>query len=201
LRLADGSQVMLAPNSVLRRPSDYNERERRLELEGRAYFTVTHDSTRPFTVHTAGVVVYDLGTRFDVSAYPDGHTDVLVADGKVEVASAPAAQPVRLEVGQRARLDARGGLAVRSGVDLARALAWTEGKLVFSDTPLGDVKRQIERWYDVDVRLATAELGALRVTGTFDDEPVTLVLESVAQSLGLDLVRSGDGYRLSRAGP
>jgi transmembrane sensor len=195
LRLADGTQVMLAPGSVLRRPSDYGRRERRLELEGEAYFVVTHDAARPFTVHTSRLVARDLGTRFDVRAYPDeSTTDVLVAEGKVAVGGAV------LTAGQLARRGAAGDVAVRSGADVARLLAWTDGRLVFADTPLQEVERQLERWYDVDVRLASADLGRLRVTGAFEDEPVTEVLEAAARSLDLAVRRVGGVYELSRGG-
>jgi transmembrane sensor len=210
LRLADGTQVMLAPGSVLRRRSDYGQRERRLELEGQAYFVVTHDSTRPFTVHTRRVVARDLGTRFDVRAYGDeAVTDVLVAEGKVEVegrrpvASNPAVPeplpqaPSLLGIGQLARVDQRGELTVRSNVDLSQSLAWTEGRLVFNDTPLRDVERQLERWYDVDVRLTSVTMAGLRVSGRFDDEPVTQVLGAVARSLGLVVRSAAGGYELS----
>ncbi|MGH7717880.1 MAG: FecR family protein, partial [Gemmatimonadaceae bacterium] len=217
LRLTDGTQVTLAPGSVLRRSSDYGERERRLELEGEAYFVVTHDSARPFTVHTRRLVARDLGTRFNVRAYPDeGATDVVVAEGKVAVegprgarrsdttqagpasAELPGRRIAMLTAGQLGRMDASGEITLRSGVDLERRLAWTEGRLVFNDTPLGEVERQLERWYDIEVRLATTNLRPLRVTGAFDDEPLTQVLEAVARSLDLIVRHTGGSYELSR---
>jgi transmembrane sensor len=199
LRLSDGTQVMLAPGSVLRRPSDYGTRERRLQLEGQAYFIVTHDSTRPFLVTTRHLVARDLGTRFDVRAYPDEPADeVVVAEGKVAVAKDSAQPAALLGAGQLATVGAETSPRVRSGVDVSRLLAWTEGRLLFRDTPLREVRRQLERWYDVDLGLASADLGDLRVTGSFDDEPVTQVLGAVARSLGLVIRESGGGYLLVR---
>lgn len=199
LRLSDGTQVMLAPGSVLRRPSDYGTRERRLQLEGQAYFIVTHDSTRPFLVTTRHLVAHDLGTRFDVRAYPDERaSQVVVAEGKVAVGGDSTRPAALLGEGQLATVGAGSSLQVRSGVDLSRLLAWTEGRLLFRDTPLRDVRRQLERWYDVDLRLASADLGDLRVTGAFNDEPITQVLGAVARSLGLEVRPSGNGYLLGR---
>lgn len=211
LRLADGTQVTLAPGSVLRRRSDYGQRERRLELEGEGYFIVTHDSTRPFTVHTRHMVARDLGTRFDVRAYSDEKvSEVLVVEGKVEVdtpqsdslgssgAGLSTRQAPVLGPGQLAQVNPRGELSVRSDVDLGRRLAWTEGRLVFKDTPLRDVRRQLERWYDVEIRLTGADLGGLRVSGEFEEEPVTQVLDAVARSLGLAVQSVAGGYELSR---
>ncbi|MGH7527325.1 MAG: FecR family protein, partial [Gemmatimonadales bacterium] len=52
LRLPDGTRVMLGPASVLRHAVAPDHGARTVELEGEAYFTVIHDSTRPFAVHT-----------------------------------------------------------------------------------------------------------------------------------------------------
>jgi transmembrane sensor len=150
-------------------------------------------------VTTRHLVARDLGTRFDVRAYPDERaSEVVVAEGKVAVGADSAQPPALLGAGQLATVGAGASLRVRSGVDVSRLLAWTEGRLLFRDTPLRDVRRQLERWYDVDLRLASADLGDLRVTGAFDDEPVTQVLAAVARSLGLVVRESSEGYLLGR---
>ncbi len=213
LRLPDGTEVMLAPGGVLRRPSTYGVRDRVVQLEGEGYFVVTHDSTRPFAVQTARLVARDLGTRFVVRAYPeDPATDVVVTEGVVAVGRTATASggldtPVTtaplssdslvLTPRQRARATGAGRLVLTRGVALDPYLAWTEGRLVFNDTPLREVQRQLERWYGAEVRLASADLGRLRVTGAFDDEPVTQVLDAVARSLGLMVRPAGAGYEFA----
>ncbi len=199
LHLGDGTQVTLAPGSVLRRPSDYGVRERRLELTGEAYFVVTYDSTRLFTVRTRTLLTQDLGTRFDVRAYDDEPASaVVVAEGRVALRPERARKPTVLTPGQLARMGEGGDVMVKSGVSVDRYLAWTQGRLVFRDTPLREVASQLERWYDVEVRLPS-ELAELRVTGVFADEPVTQVLDAVARSLDLRIQRVGGSYELSRS--
>jgi transmembrane sensor len=189
LRLSDGTQVTLAPGSVLRRPKDYGVRSRRLELEGEGYFVVTHDAVRPFSVQTAALVARDLGTRFAVRAYSgDSTTSVVVAEGQVSV------DTLLLGVGDG--VDARGSAMSRKRVSLDQALAWTTGQLVFSDTPLADVARRLSRWYDIDVRLATPDLATKRVTASFGDEPASAVLDAIARSLGLQLEHRESTYQL-----
>ena len=46
--------------------------------------------------------------------------------------------------------------------------------------------------------LAGRGVGTLRVTGSFRDEPVGVVLDAVARSLDLRLERRNGGYELSR---
>jgi len=198
IRLADGTQVTLAPGSVLRRPADYGRRTRRLDLEGQAYFVVTHDAARPFTVHTPRLVAHDLGTRFVVRGYPgDATAEVFVAQGKVAVQHGNTT-PTVLTHDQLALVDATGRLVVSTNVEPEPHLAWTEGQLVFSDTPLTEVGQQFERWYDVDVRLGAPELAGLRVSGVFGNQTIAEELATVARALGLVVRRIDGGYELSR---
>jgi transmembrane sensor len=201
VRLGDGTLVTLAPGSTLRRRSDYGQANRALELEGEAYFVVTHDSTRPFTVRAKGVVARDLGTRFDIKAHRDDPiAEVAVVEGKVDVSKDgpnPTTAPAILVAGQLARVDDRGALAVQRVANIERLIAWTDGRLVFAATPLAEVRRQLERWYDVEIRFTGATLGSLRVDGEFEDEPIAQVLDAIARSLDLTVRRSDRGYELS----
>jgi transmembrane sensor len=193
-RLPDGTQVTLAPQSRLRYASGYGHTHRDVYLEGEAFFQVAYDVRRPFRVHTARTVTEDLATEFLVSAYPDqAATEVIVSEGRV------ALWPPNLVLGARdlGRLDARGVATVRRGVEVGRYLAWTKGQLVFDATPLRDAVRTLDRWYDVEVRLGDPDsaLAARRLTATFTNEPIDLVLQRIALTLGLRVERK-DGYLL-----
>ncbi|MGH7357650.1 MAG: FecR family protein [Candidatus Rokuibacteriota bacterium] len=205
VQLTDGTQLTLAPRSRLRYARDFGERSREVHLEGEAYFDVPHDTTRPFRVHTRGVLTEDLGTAFAVTAYPDeATTTVLVASGRVatrrtddaagaatdRVGSA-APRAVVLDRGDLARLSGTGGVLVTRGVDVERHLAWTTGTLVFDSAPLGEVIRTLARWYDLDVRLTDRALAARPLTATFRHEPVSQVLDRIALTLDLRVERDG----------
>jgi ferric-dicitrate binding protein FerR (iron transport regulator) len=97
LRLSDGTLVSLAPGTTLRTPSNYGTRDRIVEPEGEAVFTVTHDVSRPFAMRAPRVVATDLGTRFAVRAFAgDSTTDVVVAEGVVAVRPAHAVVPAQV---------------------------------------------------------------------------------------------------------
>jgi transmembrane sensor len=200
IRLEDGTQVTLAPKSRVRHPADYRTAHRDLYLDGEAYFQVAPDSQRPLRVHTAGSVTEDLGTAFVVRAYANQTaTEVVVAEGHVALwrADTTTASRPALVLGARdlARLDSAGVATLRRGVDVRRYLAWTRGVLGFDGTPLSDVVLTLERWYNVEIRLADSTLGARRLTATFTNEPIDLVLKRIALTLGLRLER-GDGSML-----
>ena len=193
-RLPDGTQVTLAPGTTLRAAPGYGARERRVQLEGEAAFSVRQDIEHPFVVGTAQADTRDLGTRFVIRAYPgDSTTEVVVAEGEVALAGVP------LRAGQLGRAMPGRAVAVQLHVDLERYLAWVDGRLVFRDTPLSDVASRLSRWYDVDVQLATGGLGALPLTAAFKaDDSALDALRLVATTLDLHVSQVGRVYTLAR---
>jgi transmembrane sensor len=204
IRLQDGTQVTLAPKSRVRYTAGYGTAHRDLYLDGEAYFQVARDSQRPLRVHTAGSVTQDLGTAFVVRAYADQiATEVVVAEGRVALwrADTAAARPALvLEARDLGRLDPSGVATFRRGVDVGRYLAWTRGVLAFDGTPLADVVLTLERWYNVEIRLADSALAGRRLTAMFTNEPIDLVLKRIALTLGLGVERSDGSVLLLRNG-
>jgi ferric-dicitrate binding protein FerR (iron transport regulator) len=147
--LPDGSKIWLNAYSSLRLPLNFSEgAERRVELKGEAYFEVSHQPTRPFTVVSGQHAVQVLGTHFNVKAYtdePDIKTSLL--EGKVRVTA--GTHRVILAPGQQSRLVAE-NITVAE-IDTREAVAWKEGYFMFDDERLEDIMRSVARWYDVDV--------------------------------------------------
>ena len=200
VRLRDGTQVTIAPKSRVRYAADYGRARRELYLDGEAYFQVTPDSQRPLRVHTTQSVTEDLGTAFVVRAYDQSATEVVVAEGRVTLSRADTTAATRtpalvLEARDLGTLDPSGVTAVRRGVDVGRYLAWTRGVLAFDGTPLGDVVVTLGRWYNVEIRLADSTLAARRLTATFQNESIDLVLQRIALTVGLRVERA-DGFVL-----
>ena len=85
LQLADGTTVWLNSGSTLRFPASFhNLDERKVELDGEAYFSVSKDNTKPFIVNTSELGVKVYGTSFNVTAYHDYNTmTVALEEGKV----------------------------------------------------------------------------------------------------------------------
>lgn len=195
VELADGTGVVLAPESRLRVASGYGGESREVELEGQAAFDVASDSARPFRVHTHAVVTEVIGTRFGVRAYAgEPEVSVALAEGAVRLRGTGAPEDARglmLRPGQVARVAADGELRLEADASIDAMLAWTDGRLVFEDTPLEDVAIELGRWYDVEVRLADATLAGRRLTASFGEEPISQVLDLIALSLDLRYDRDG----------
>ena len=132
-------------------------------------------------MHTGRSYIRDIGTKFGVHAYGNSAAErVAVVEGAVGVTvPAVAATTVRetpLVAGQVATLSPPDGVRVLRRASAADAVAWTRGRLVFRDTPLGEAAEQLGRWYDLDVRVESGELARRPVTGAYSDEPVDEVL-------------------------
>jgi transmembrane sensor len=196
LRLPDGTRVALGMASRLRYARAFGDSARDVYLDGDGYFQVAHDSLHPFAVHTSSSVVRDIGTTFGVRAYSQSaETEVVVSEGTVAFAVDSSQGPMVLSAGSLARLDRRGAhtvLTVTHGVDVSAYLGWTEGRLVFQDTPLNEVIAELRRWYDRDLlELADTSIGSRRLTASFTNESLPIVIDRIALSLDLREERHG----------
>jgi len=175
LRLDDGSFVRLAPGSRLE--ASLGEDARSVTLEGRAFFAVAPDGGRPFLVRTETGEVRVLGTRFEV-AQRDGGIRAIVVEGRVALQTSDG----RVEVPMGSVGEGSPGSRpnVRAVDDVLSLLDWPGGLLVFHETPLRDVVREVERHFGLPVRMPTQASGSLTVSASFEEgESFTEVLETL----------------------
>jgi transmembrane sensor len=202
--LSDASRVTLAADSKLRVPSDFDVqgrdgRRRELELEGRAYFEVTHDAARPFIVHTATATTEDVGTAFVISAYPETRaTQVVVVEGSVALhdpagkrREPPRAPLMVLTRGDAATMNASGTATLTRNADVERYTSWMKGVLTIDGARLRDAIPELERWYDAEIRLADPALGERKLTAQLRSEPVAPAMERLALILGIQVHGNG----------
>lgn len=185
-QLPDGSRVMLGAASRLRLADGFGNGSREVHLEGQAYITVVHDETRPFVVNAGGTRTVDLGTAFEVRAYPNEGVRVVVTEGSVEVQRDSAAQPeALLQAGDIARLAVGADVVIQRQQDVMRLLGWTRGELTFDDATLVEVSQELERWYDIDARVDDSAIEALRFSmqGARLGESLDSVLELIELAL------------------
>ena len=195
--LSDGSQVVLGAASSLRLAPGFGTTSREVFLEGQAFLRVQHDSARPFVVNAAGTRAIDLGTAFEVRAYPDEGVRVAVTEGVVEVRrDSGELDSAVLQPGDIAEVPPTGATVVKRQQNVERLLGWTRGELVFEDAPLSSVARELERWFDVQVRIEDPTIGALRWSGapkigeSLDN--ILELIEVALQSKGVRAERNGN---------
>lgn len=149
--LADGTEVWLNTDSKFSYPSKFTGGERRVSLQGEAYFKVKHDPQHPFIVEANGVETKVLGTEFNVRSYGKNHSQVTLIKGSVEVKSRDhRANRVKLVPGQEAKLNTDGSFDMAE-VDIDSYVYWKEGFFYFDNVDLASIMQDIGRWYNLNV--------------------------------------------------
>jgi transmembrane sensor len=157
LVLSDGTQVWLDASSSITYPTVFAGHERRIRVTGQAYIDVAPNPHSPFLVEVNGRTVVDLGTAFNINAYPDeAALTVTLASGAIRMVDG-AAQTTLSKPGQQVASaggagGASGKLEMREDANLESVLAWKNGFFSFDGADIHTVMRQISRWYGVDVR-------------------------------------------------
>ncbi len=148
--LADGTEVWLNAESRLTYPNRFTDGERRVKLQGEAYFKVAVDRQHPFVVETDYMQSEVLGTEFNVRTYTADDCHVTLVKGGVRVSDAARRHVAELRPGQDARLEPDAGF-VLTQVDTEAYTAWKDGLFYFDQATLADIMRELGRWYDADV--------------------------------------------------
>lgn len=184
LTLPDGTEVVLQQGSRLTLAADYNETERRISLDGQAFFVVHPDAERPFLTEAGATQLRVTGTEFNLRV--DGsELEVEVSEGSVELQQ----DNEKLAVAAHQCGIAKPGkpLATMAAPFLNRH-AWRTGKLHFRDANLPAVVEALRTNYGLEVALPPGCDYA--VSGTFPGEDPVAVLRNVAK-LGGGRVESG----------
>ncbi|MEN0053302.1 MAG: FecR domain-containing protein [Mucilaginibacter sp.] len=148
--LPDGTKVWLNAASSITFPTAFSGSERKVILTGEAYFEVVHNAKQPFSVDAAGVQIHDLGTHFNVNAYPDEtavKTTLVQGAVKLDHQGATAL----LKPGQQGRIKVGTGNIEIAQVDTDLATAWKDGVFRFDNTDLHSLMRQLSRWYNIEI--------------------------------------------------
>lgn len=151
IALPDGTHVWMNAASSLKYPASFASlKERRVELQGEAYFQVAKDKQHPFIVRTAQQEVKVLGTHFNINSYADEpEVKTTLLEGSVDISNLKSKNSKMLRPGQQAIVkdaDLKIGDA-----DLDQAMSWKNGDFVFVGEDLKAVMRQVARWYDVEI--------------------------------------------------
>jgi transmembrane sensor len=171
LQLSDGSRIWLNAGSSVTYPVAFVGNERRVIIEGEAYFEVTNNKLKPFIVSKTTIDVEVLGTSFNIKAYEeDNEIKVTLLNGKVKVTARYQTTTGSSEVlvpGQQAIFHRSGELTVMDNTDLEQVIAWKNGFFSFQSADIPTVMRELSRWYDVEVKY-TGKIPKRQFEGAID---------------------------------
>ncbi len=207
--LPDGSKVWLNAGTTLKYPVTIDKDSiREVFLSGEAFFEIRHDEKHPFWIRTKQMDILDIGTQFNVKAYPSdltaettliegsievkindlGHTEILAAPNEkitvfnkeetFTVSRKPAVEPDSDKIATP--VPSFTITKVVPAVDsLVAETAWMKDVLVFQNKSFRELAVLMERWYDVTITFDADKLGEYRFTGAFADETIEQALDQL----------------------
>jgi ferric-dicitrate binding protein FerR (iron transport regulator) len=178
MTLPDGSRVWLNVASRLTVSSAYNKEERRLRLDGEAYFEVATDAAKPFVVDCSDISVEALGTTFSVKAYGEDATAYAVlVEGKVHVAMPE--QEAEMKAGERVVFNKSTQEVFTEMVNPNYFTEWRKNRLRFENETFEEIAKNIARIYNIDYSFADESIKALTFTGTLNNNNLEAILSSI----------------------
>ena len=189
LVLSDGTSVHLNSGTSLRFPINFTkEGDRKVFLEGEAYFEVAKNADHPFSVTAGDMGVRVLGTHFNVSSYKYSQEYVVLVEGSVEVldydTNGGEDAPKIIKPGEKASM-VSGSINVQD-VDVQVYLGWRDGSLIFNNETFADIVNKIERRYNVNIENNASGLETVRFNGKFKEESIVDLLDTFKESVGFD---------------
>ena len=196
--LPDGSGVFLNKKTELAYTYDKKEKSHVVKLKGEAYFNIQHEDDKNFIIDAAGVFIRDIGTSFNVKAYPEDNTvEVVVEEGKVMFYT---------DKDSGIYLSANGkGIYNKTTKEFTieqpeeNVLAYKTRFFSFSNTDLKSAVEALNRVYDKKIVLGE-NLQNCRLTVSFNQENIDEIAAVMAETLGLTLQDSGGEIRLDGPG-
>ena len=190
VRLRDGSTALLNTNSEMKVHFTGARREITL-ARGEVLFNVAPDSRRPFDVTAGNTTVRAVGTSFAVRIRPRAQVEVTVSKGFVAIVARTSNTQTQstLSAGEDALIQE--GRVYIEPVDadhLEHRLAWTEGRLWFSQNSLAEAVSEFNRYNHRQLVIIDATIANLRIGGTFDATDPDAFASAVAQVFAIDVL-------------
>lgn len=187
IAFADGSQIELNTDTIIRTKIDSGQRKLWLE-KGEAYFQIKHDVRRPFVVAIGDLRVTDLGTKFLIRR--DGERlELALLEGRVQFDAPRAnANPVHIDLSPGDHLIAHNGAVAVTKQSLRvqeNVLAWRHGLLVFDRTTLADAAAEFNRYNREKILIADLPVARMTIGGTFRADNIDRFVGVAQDVLGL----------------
>jgi len=198
--LPDGSTAFLNKKTELKFEYNPREKTRKVKLKGEAYFTVKHEEEKPFIIEAEDILVRDIGTEFNLKAYPDKDTiEIVVTHGEVQFYTKED-PGLNLKAGDKAIYSKRTKEFYRIEKPDTNTLAYKTKVFSFNNTDLRSVVTLLNEVYNSKISLASESLYTCKLTANFKEDNPEIIVEVIAETMGLELTKNNDQFILSGKG-
>jgi ferric-dicitrate binding protein FerR (iron transport regulator) len=180
VNLADGSYVTLNHNSRLGLTDDFAANNRKVFLEGEAFFNIRQDKSHPFVISMGPHEVIVLGTSFNI-CYRNNAAEVSVRSGTVEIRSGN--NLLRLAAGQKGSVSGTGKLSMLEWD--VNDFSWYSGTLILTEQSLKDVALILSELFNKKVDVAPT-VAACTLSAKIEYETMEDILAILKETLGIE---------------
>lgn len=186
--LPDGTKVWLNNSATLKYPREFSEKERNVHLEGEAYFEVTKNRHKPFTVQSDAMQVRVLGTSFNFKCDKNCQVaEATLIEGEIEVKGNNEEGQLILAPGQRVELNKSDGRLTVKQVDAKLDAVWHDNLIPFQKADIFTISKALERFYDVKIIQSPDIRSDKTYSGVLKRKPeIESVLKSLQNSIPID---------------
>jgi transmembrane sensor len=196
--LPDGSGVFLNKRTELAYAYNKQNGNHLVKIKGEAYFNIQHEDDKTFIIDAAGVYVRDIGTSFNVKAYPEDNTvEVVVEEGKVMFYTDTDSGVYLSANGKGIYNKTTKRFSVEQPEE--NLLAYKTKFFSFSNTDLRSVITALNNVYDKKIVMSEG-LNNCHLTVSFNNEDIDEIAAIIAETLGLRVENSVNEIRLQGSG-
>lgn len=193
ITLPDGTKVWLNSHTEIRYDCYYGAKERKVSLNGEAYFEVAKDKEHRFVVKAGEMEVEALGTSFNVKAYEEDSAFVATLfEGSIK-AGLGGKNSVILTPDQQVSLHRQSRLlTVGTSENAAYARMWRDNELAFEKEKLEDIAILLNRMYNVQVEFKSNRIKQYRFSGVIKNNSLDNIIEIISLIAPITYESHGD---------
>lgn len=182
IKLTDGTIVLLNAKSKLRVAKDFGQKDRKVFLEGEAYFKVATNAGKPFLIRSGQLSTRVLGTSFNINAYPEkDRIKVVVSTGKIQVSKTEGGKTEILAAGMTSNQSVsyykQSGKYELKKEDASLISSWRDNRLYIDNASVTDIGHQLELHYNIKVLCKLRHPSNDKYTIRFNHESIDSVLK------------------------
>lgn len=183
--LPDSSVVWLNSDTRLTYPERFNGKYREVEISGEAYFEVKSNPDTAMIVSTSkGLKIEVLGTKFLIRSYEeDNDAQATLFSGSIKLISSNSRYSrdyiKKLKPLESVIIDKNHSIRLIHNADTLKSIAWKRGMLIFEETPIQEVLKELERWHGTEFIIQDKSILSCRITAQFKSESIVQIMEVI----------------------
>lgn len=181
--LPDGTRVALNKKTALTITYNSKKKKGRIKLKGEANFEIKHEADKELIVEAEEVLIRDIGTTFNVKAYPESNTiEVTVQEGEVQFYTQQD-EGIFIKAGDKGIYNKQSRKFEKVLAD-TNVVSYATKQFVFEESPLEEVVEQLNAIYEKKIKIGE-NIKTCRVTVNFNNEDIETIAEILAETLNL----------------